>query len=95
MIMTDVSTISILIDNSPAGGAIARQIVPFQVMRQGSSYRAIPLIEDGQRTVLKLPECLLFEFREHCIVPDRQRDPETIALIRNIIQECMLQDWIE
>jgi hypothetical protein len=95
MVETDISTVSVLIDGISSNNNTSQQIILFQIYKEGIRYKVVPLIDEVQRGLMRLPKVLSFEFKDHCIVPDRSRNDETLELIKKIVRECILQDRME
>ena len=88
----EVITVSILVEWTAANGINAREIIPFRVDREEGQYRAVPMIPDQQRNEAGLPQIICFSLIDNCIVPDKSRNNGTLKVIRNLLNEMMMQE---
>ena len=91
----EVITISILVEGYSLIDVSTQEIVSFKVFKENQRFRAIPLLVDAERKRAGLPEVIDFSFVDQCIVTERFLSEDTLEVIKNMIQELILQDIID
>jgi hypothetical protein len=90
----EVITLSILVEGPSYKGLSAQKIVPFKVFKEDQQYKAVPLLNESERKNIGLQEVISFAFVDHCIITERSLSEDTFEIIKNLIQELILQDVI-
>jgi hypothetical protein len=88
-------TISIVVEGPYDKGLPAQVVVPFKVFKEDQKFKAVPLLAYAERKQAGLPEVIAFSFVDQCIVTERSLSEDTLEVIKNMIQELILQDVID
>ena len=88
----EVITVSILVEWTSTTGTSARDIIPFRVDKEQGQFRAVPMISEQQRNDAGLPDIIYFSLVDNCIIPEKSRTNRTLDVIRNLLNEMLLQE---
>jgi hypothetical protein len=92
--INEVIKISILVEGPSAKGLPAQQVVSFEVLQGVQQYKAVPMLNASERKYIGLPEVICFAFMDQCIITERTLSEDMLEVIKNLIQELILQDVI-
>ena len=70
------------------------RLVSFTIFRENGWFRAVPVLSTEERLLLKLPGAMVFLFSNYCIVDANDWEEETLAVMKQIILELEVQDFI-
>lgn len=95
MILTDKTlSITVPVQHFRPDNVITEEEVCFKVSRDGSQFKAIPMLSKEERRITGLPEKMEFVYVNYCIASANNMEEETLNAIKQIILEMEVQDLL-
>ncbi|HEV7331797.1 MAG TPA: hypothetical protein VGN63_12230 [Flavisolibacter sp.] len=70
------------------------RFVAFTIYRENGWFKAVPVLSTVERLSVGLPEELVFRYSNYCIVDANDWEDETLSVMKQIILELEVQEFI-